>query len=55
MAGKNMAGESRLMLLTGKRLVTLVQSEAPDVRFDGLGAISAQWNRREWLNKDRGL
>ena len=49
------AGASRRVLLFGKRLITLVQSEDPRIRFDRLGGVSAQWNRREWLNKDRGL
>jgi barstar (barnase inhibitor) len=50
-----MASASRVMLLTGRRLVILVQSDDPRIQFSGLGSISAQWNRREWLNKDRGL
>jgi len=50
-----MASASRLMLLTGKRLITLVQSDDPRIQFSGLGSVSAQWNRREWLNSDRGL
>jgi hypothetical protein len=49
------AGTSRYMLLTGRRLITLVQSAEPSIRFEKLGGASAQWNRREWLNKDRGL
>ena|SRR5882762_5421297 len=46
---------SRYMLLTGKRLITLVQSNDPLIRFENLGGLTAQWNSREWLNKDRGL
>ena len=46
---------SRYKLLTGRRFITLVQSDDPSIRFESLGAISVQWNRREWLNKDRGL
>ena len=49
------AGTSRYMLLTGRRLITLVQSADPSIRFEKLGGVSAEWNRREWLNKDRGL
>ena len=43
------------MLLTGKRLIILVQSDDPCMEFNQLGGVSAEWNRREWLNKDRGL
>lgn len=49
------AGASRRMLLTGKRLIILVQSDDPRMEFNQLGGVSAEWNRREWLNKDRGL
>ena len=49
------AGTSRYKLLTGRRLITLVQADEPSIRFEKLGGVSAEWNRREWLNKDRGL
>jgi len=45
----------RFHMLLGRRLLILVQSDDPGIQFDRLGGISAQWNRREWLNKDRGL
>lgn len=47
--------QSRLYLLFGKRLLALVQSDNPKIKFNGLGAQHANWNRREWLNTNRGL
>jgi Barstar (barnase inhibitor) len=49
------ATTSRSMLLIGKRLITLVQSSDPSIRFGKLGGNEPSWNRREWLDKDRGL
>jgi hypothetical protein len=46
---------SRDHLLFGRRLLALVQSDDPRIRFEPFGARAANWNRREWLNKDRGL
>ena len=46
---------SRYHALMGRRFITLVQSDNPHLRLDGLAAVDASWNRREWLNKDRGL
>ena len=45
----------RYHMLFGKRLIILVQSDDPRIHFDGLGGVSAMWNSREWLNKNRGL
>jgi RNAse (barnase) inhibitor barstar len=45
----------RYHMLFGRRLLILVQSDDPRIRFDNLGAISADWNSREWLNKSRGV
>jgi RNAse (barnase) inhibitor barstar len=50
-----LAGASRYHMLMGRRLILLVQSDDPSLRLDRLAAIDAAWNRREWLNKDRGL
>jgi hypothetical protein len=50
-----LARASRYHLLTGRRLLTLVQTDDPRIRFDGLACVFADWNRREWLNKNRGL
>lgn len=49
------AYNSRLYLLFGKRFFALIQSDNPKIRFDNLGSQSADWNRKEWLNKSRGL
>ncbi len=48
-------GACRFFLLNGKKFVTLVQTENPDFRIERLGAVSAVWNRREWLDKNRTL
>jgi len=45
----------RYHMLFGRRLLILVQSDDPRIRFDNLAAVSAAWNPREWLNKNRGL
>jgi hypothetical protein len=50
-----LARASRFFLLTGRRLLTLVQADDPRLRFESLGSVHAEWNRREWLNKNRGL
>jgi RNAse (barnase) inhibitor barstar len=42
-------------MLFGKRLLILVQSDDPKIHFGPLGGITAMWNWREWLNKNRGL
>jgi RNAse (barnase) inhibitor barstar len=46
---------SRYFLLTGRRFLVLVQSDDPLMHYEGLACVSTIWNRREWLNKDRGL
>lgn len=46
---------SRWYSLLGLRLIAMVQSDDPTIRFDSLGALGAQWNRKERLNKNRGL
>lgn len=46
---------SRRFLLTGQRLIALVQSGDPRISFEHLGCSAANWNRKERLNKDRGL
>lgn len=45
----------RYHMLFGRRLLILVQSDDPTVRFDDLAGVSAGWNPREWLNNNRGL
>ena len=46
---------SRRLLLTGRRLLTLVQSDDPRIKFERVGAMPVNWNPREWLEADRGL
>jgi RNAse (barnase) inhibitor barstar len=46
---------SRRFLLLGQRLLALVQSDDPRIRFDRIGAVPVNWNPREWLDSDRGL
>lgn len=44
---------SRRFLLTGRRLIALVQSDDPRIRFERVGAMPVTWNPREWLDADR--
>jgi len=46
---------SRRLLLTGRRLLSLVQSDDPRIKFERVGAMPVNWNPREWLDSDRGL
>ena len=49
------ASNSRYFLLLGKHLMCLVQSDDPKIQFNPVGGCPITWNRKEWLNKDRGL
>ena len=44
---------SRRFLLTGRRLLALVQSDDPRIRFERVGAMPVTWNPREWLDSER--
>jgi RNAse (barnase) inhibitor barstar len=46
---------SRRFLLTGRRLVALVQSDDPRIRYERVGAMPVTWNPREWQESDRGI
>jgi RNAse (barnase) inhibitor barstar len=46
---------SRRFLLFGRRLLALLQSDDPRIRFERIGAVPVNWNPREWLDADRGL
>ncbi|HVE78205.1 MAG TPA: barstar family protein [Gemmatimonadaceae bacterium] len=46
---------SRHALLFGRRLVALIQSDDPRVRFDRVGERPVCWNWREWLDSSRGV
>ncbi|WP_234437667.1 hypothetical protein [Streptomyces sp. WM6368] len=36
-----------------RRLICLVHSNDPDIRFDAVGAMPVLWNSDEWLDADR--
>jgi RNAse (barnase) inhibitor barstar len=44
---------SRRFLLTGRRLLALVQSDDPRIRFERVGAVPVTWNPREWVDSER--
>ena len=46
---------SRNFLVSGRRLLALVQSDDPTIRFGSVGASSVLWNQREWFDSARGL
>lgn len=47
------ATNARVFLLTGRRLLALVQTDDPKLSFDLVGASHATWNPREWLDEHR--
>ena len=47
------AGHSRGATLVGRRLICLVQSNDPGIRFDVVGATPVLWNDAEWMEKSR--
>jgi hypothetical protein len=49
------ANNARRFMLFGQRFATLVQSDDPRLSFEPVGATPILWNRREWLNKSRGV
>jgi hypothetical protein len=42
-------------LIGGDQLICLVQSDNPNLQVAPVGATSAQWNRDEWSDRNRGL
>ncbi|HDR7345125.1 MULTISPECIES: barstar family protein [Bacillus cereus group] len=42
-------------LLEDVKLLAFVQSNDATIDFPDLGGMSAEWNNKEWFNKDRGL
>jgi RNAse (barnase) inhibitor barstar len=44
---------SRRLMLVGRRLIALVQSDDPRIRFERVGAVAVTWNPREWSDNDR--
>jgi Barstar (barnase inhibitor) len=49
------AVNQRAALIGGDHLICLVQSDDPSLQLAPVGATGAQWNREEWLNRNRGL
>jgi hypothetical protein len=48
-----MAETSRHAALFGRRIMCLVQSNDPHIRFEPVGATPVDWNDAEWLNSAR--
>jgi len=48
-----LATNARRFLLTGRRLLVLVQSDNPHIQFDTVGACPVMWNPREWQDAAR--
>ena len=46
---------SQRAALFGRRLIALLQSDDPRITFEPVGARPVLWNRKESLNKSRGL
>jgi len=44
---------SRYWLVTGQKLIGLIQSDNPDLYFPELGGNSPTWNSAEWFDADR--
>lgn len=50
-----LASQSRYHSLLGQRLIVLVQSNDPTIRFARIGCCSVEWNPAEWRDSSRGL
>ena len=50
-----LSGASHAFILTGRRFLTLIQSNDPRMHYESLGGHAAAWNWRERLHKNRGL
>lgn len=48
-----MADQARSALLFGRRLMCLVQTDDPQIRFEPVGAMPVLWNDAEWLDAKR--
>jgi len=46
---------SRLNLIYGLRLITLIQSDDPVLTLESVGSQTIQWNLKEWFNYQRGI
>ena len=47
------AKESRVWLLEGQKLISLIQTNNPNLELPELGGVSPTWNSEEWLNNKR--
>ncbi|MEU6815492.1 barstar family protein [Streptomyces sp. NPDC046860] len=48
------AVQARQAAVLRRRLICLVQSNDPQVRFEPIGAMSVMWNSDEWADSNRG-
>lgn len=46
---------SRRFLITGQRLLCLIQTDNPRTQYTHLGCITPSWNPREFMDRNRGL
>ncbi|MEW2581809.1 hypothetical protein [Streptomyces virginiae] len=47
------ADRARRAAVLQRRLICLVHSNDPDIRFDPVGAMPVMWNSDEWLDANR--
>ncbi|MFG2829975.1 barstar family protein [Streptomyces sp. NPDC048434] len=47
------AGQARRATVLGRRMICLVHSNDPDIRFEPVGATPVMWNHAEWLDSNR--
>ncbi len=47
------ADQARRAAVLRRRLICLVHSDDPDIRFDPVGAMPVMWNHDEWLDANR--
>lgn len=47
------AGTSRRWLVSGQRLICLLQSDNPDLYFEKIGGYNPSWNWQEWFDDKR--
>lgn len=40
-------------VLTGQKLIGLIQSDNPDLNFQELGGTVPNWNSNEWFSENR--
>ncbi|MFF4739931.1 barstar family protein [Streptomyces sp. NPDC001262] len=47
------AGQARQAAVLGRRVICLVHSNDPGIRFEPVGAMPVMWNDAEWLDSSR--